>query len=162
MGSLFLEDFEAGGEYITEARELTVADVLAFAEVSGDMNPLHLDDAYARRQGYRGRIAHGVLGLAVVTGLVNRSGLTRGTLLALLGVSWEFRRPVQPGDAVRARLRVLDSRRSRRSARGVVRLKAEALNQWDEVVQEGVFTLLVRSRPAPDPSSALPEGVAPA
>ncbi len=161
MQPLFFEDFQPGLELLTGPRELTQADVMAFAEVSGDMNPLHLDDAYARSRGYRGRIAHGVLGLAAVTGLIGELGLTRGTLLALLGIAWSFRHPVQPGDVLRARLKVLETRVSRGSCRGIVRLGVSALNQWDQPVQEGTLTLLVRTRAeATDREMASPTAVA--
>jgi acyl dehydratase len=118
----------------------------AFAQLSGDHNPLHEDDAYAAAAGFGGRIAHGVLGLAVVTGLLNQRGLTRGTLLAFLGLSWSFRRPVRPGDTLMVRVRVVSARESKQRDRGVVVLGVEAVNETGEVVQSGEFTLLVRRR----------------
>jgi acyl dehydratase len=145
---LFYEDFEVGRTRETAARTITDADIAAFADVSGDHNPLHEDDAYARAAGFEGRIAHGVLGLAVVTGLLNQAGLTRGTLLAFLGLTWSFRRPVRPGDTVRVRLGVGSTRASRRADRGIVVLSVEAVNQAEEVVQSGEFTLLVKRRPS--------------
>jgi acyl dehydratase len=143
---LWFEDFAVGQAYDTDAREVTQADVEAFAAVSGDRNPLHLDDDYAAGTPFGGRIAHGVLGLAVATGLLNQLGLTRGTLVALLGVRWDFRAPVRPGDVLRARLRVAETRPSRKDGRGVVRLAAALANQRGETVQEGEFTMMVRAR----------------
>lgn len=146
MEGLWFEDFAAGGEWETEARAVTGDDVDAFAALSGDRNPLHLDDAFARSAGFGGRIAHGVLGLAVATGLLNRLGLTRGTLVALLGVTWDFRRPVRPGDVLRARLRVAGRRETSHPDRGIVRLEARLANQAGEVAQEGELRLLVRRK----------------
>jgi acyl dehydratase len=128
-------------------------DIEAFAEVSGDRNPLHLDETYAAGSVFGGRVAHGVLGLAVATGLVNRMGLTRGTLVALLGVRWDFRAPIRPGDAVRVRLRVAEARPSRNGRQGVVRLETMLLNHRDERVQEGEMTMLIRRAPGPPVSS---------
>jgi acyl dehydratase len=143
---LWFEDFEVGGTYETDAREVTQEDIEAFAAVSGDRNPLHLDEDYAAGTPFGGRIAHGVLGLAVATGLLNQLGLTRGTLVALLGVRWNFRAPVRPGDVLRATLRVAETTPSRKGGRGVVRLAAALVNQRGETVQEGELTMMVRAR----------------
>jgi acyl dehydratase len=145
---LFFEDFQTGRTYETGGRTLREGDITAFAEVSGDHNPLHADDAYAAAAGFGGRIAHGVLGLAVATGLLNQRGLTRGTLLAFLGLTWQFRLPVRPGDTLGVRVRVASVRESRRPDRGIVVLAVEARNQTGAVVQSGEFTLLVRRRRA--------------
>jgi acyl dehydratase len=143
---LWFEHFRVGAEWETAAREITQGDVEAFAAVSGDRNPLHLDEAYAAGSVFGGRVAHGVLGLAVATGLLNQLGLTRGTLVALLGVRWDFRAAVRPGDVLRARLRVAEVRPSRQGGRGVVRLTVALVNQREEVAQEGELAMLVRGR----------------
>jgi acyl dehydratase len=143
---LWFEDFRVGQAYDTGARQVTQADVEAFAAVSGDRNPLHLDEAYAAATPFGGRIAHGVLGLAVATGLLNQLGLTRGTLVALLGVRWDFRAPLRPGDVVRARLRVAETKPSRKGGRGVVRLAVALVNEREVVAQEGELTMMVRAR----------------
>ena len=146
MESLFYEDFVVGAVRKTPVRTLTDADITAFAEVSGDRNPLHLDDEYAATTIFGGRIAHGLLGLAVASGLVNRSKLTAGTLVALMGVNWKFRRPLRPGDSVRVAMKVLAKRPTRNPERGFVRLGLRLLDQHDDVAQEGSFALLVRRR----------------
>jgi acyl dehydratase len=143
---LHFEDFAAGQSFETESRALTESDLADFARLSGDHNALHSDDDYARGFGFRGRIAQGVLALSAVTGLINQLGITRGTLLAFLGLNWSFRRPVYPGDTVRARIRVGSKRLASDSHRGVVVLEVAALNQEGEVVQDGEFTVLVRCR----------------
>jgi acyl dehydratase len=144
----WFEDFEEGQEFATEARRITEQEIEAFAALSGDHNPLHLDEAQAERSEFGGRIAHGVLGLALATGLLSRLGLTRGTLVALLGLRWDFRLPVRPGDVLRALVRTCETRAARRGDRGVVRLEVRLLNQRGEVVQEGELTELVRCRAA--------------
>ncbi|HEX6069912.1 MAG TPA: MaoC/PaaZ C-terminal domain-containing protein [Longimicrobiaceae bacterium] len=146
MEALCYEDLADGVELETPARAITVADIEAFAAVSGDRNPLHLDEAYASGTIFGGRIAHGLLGLSVASGLLNASRLTAGTLIAFLGVEWSFRRPIRPGDEVRLRLRVAEARPSRDPGRGVVVFGMELVGAGGEVVQEGTIATLVRRR----------------
>jgi acyl dehydratase len=146
MKPLWFEDFAVGARYETGSRTLSSSDIDAFAAVSGDHNPLHLDEAYASGTPFGGRIAHGVLGLAVATGLLNQLGLTRGTLVALAGIRWDFRAAIRPGDVLHAELVVTEARSTRREDAGLVRLAERLLNQHDVVVQEGELTMLVRRR----------------
>jgi acyl dehydratase len=140
------EELAPGRTFETAARTVTEADVQAFAELSGDRNPMHLDPAFAARTSFGRPVAHGMLGLAVATGLVSALGLTRGTLIALVGVSWTFRLPVFYEDVVRVRMRVASRRASSRADRGLVTFAAEMLNQHGEVVQEGELVELVKRR----------------
>lgn len=146
MASLWFEDFELGTERTTATRTVTDGDIQAFAEVSGDHNPLHLDDDYASQSPFGRRIAHGLLGLALASGLMQQSGFTAETLLAFLGLEWAFRRPLFPGDTMRVRMRVAGKRPTRDPERGLVKLELAVLNQEDDVTQEGTFTVLVRRR----------------
>jgi acyl dehydratase len=149
----YYEDFRVGAEYRTAERTIDDASIRAFAELSGDFNPLHLDDEYAASTVFQGRIAHGVLGLAAATGLVSETRLTRGTLVAFAGLEWDFRAPLRPGDRVTARLRVEEVRRTSRADRGLVRLAVHLLDQRGAIVQEGTWTFLVRRRETrPDPA----------
>ncbi|MDE3156785.1 MAG: MaoC family dehydratase N-terminal domain-containing protein, partial [Acidobacteriota bacterium] len=95
---LYFEDFTSGRRFETPGRLVTDEDIAAFAAVSGDRNPLHVDEAYAKTTAFGGRVAHGALGLAVATGLFSQLGITAGTLVALVGVDWNFRAPIRPGD----------------------------------------------------------------
>lgn len=143
---MYYEDFQNAGEFVTVERRITEADVRAFAEVSGDWNPIHLDRAAAIAAGFEGPIAHGALGLSVATGLANRLELTRGTLVALVGVSWRFRTAIYYGDVVTLHLRVASRRATGNPARGLVTLAAELKNQRGEVVQDGEFVELIARR----------------
>ena len=142
---LFFEDFVVGRRFETGARVVTQADVEAFADVSGDRNPLHLDEEYAAKSVFGRRVAHGVLGLGVATGLLNERGLTRGTLVALLGVAWDFVEPLYPGMEVRAELVVASVRETRRADRGLVVLDTELVGGGG-AIQRGQLRLLVRRR----------------
>ncbi len=80
------EEFSAGEAFTTAARTVTEGAVDSFAGLSGDFNPLHTDEESARQSPMKGRIAHGMLVLAVATGQANQLGIFEGTTLALLGM----------------------------------------------------------------------------
>jgi len=143
---MFYEDFEDADVFVTASRAIGEADVRAFAEGSGGWNPIHLDREAAIRAGFEGPIAHGALGLSVATGLANQLQLTRGTLVALVGISWRFRGAIYYGDEVTLYLRVGSRRATGNPARGLVTLAAELKNQRGEVVQEGEFVELIARR----------------
>lgn len=143
----WFEEFEAGQRFETGTRAIGEAEVRAFAELSGDRNPLHLDEAWARGSVFGERVAHGALGLAVATGLVNQLRLTHGTLVALAGVTWDFLKPIRFGTTVRGLLTVESVRGTSRPERGLVVLGVDLVSDAGEVVQRGTLRLLVRRRP---------------
>jgi acyl dehydratase len=150
---LHFEEFEEGRIFDCGEREVGDAEIVAFAELSGDRNPLHLDDEYARGTPFGGRVAHGALGIALATGLMAQAGLTAGTLVALLGIDWRFVAPIRPGDRLRLTLRVAARRELPGRDRGVVKFVAELVNQEGALVQSGEIIELIRRAPA----SAAPE-----
>jgi len=103
---LFFEDFVEGRGFVTGPRTVTAADMAAFAALSGDDNAIHRDAVAAATAGFAAPIAHGALGIAIATGLASQLGLTRGTLLALAGLSWRFRAPILDGDTITLHLQV--------------------------------------------------------
>jgi acyl dehydratase len=143
---LFYEELAEGREFVSDDRAVTAADIRAFAELSGDHNAIHLDAAAARAAGFDAPIAHGALGLSLATGLASRLGITRGTLIALAGLTWRFLRPVMDGDTLRLYLTVMARRATRQKDRGLVTLAARLVNQRGETVQEGELLELVRKR----------------
>src|SRR5690554_979593 len=102
MGSaLYFDDLQVGGRHTSPARTITEADVVNFAGVSGDYNPLHTDAEASKSTPFGQRIAHGLLGLSVASGLAARAGLTEGSVEAFTGLSWKFKAPILFGDTVR-------------------------------------------------------------
>ena len=147
MEAKFLEDLRAGDMFTGPARTITEADVVAFAGLSGDFNPIHTDVEFAKGTRYGQRVVYGLLGLSVMTGLLDRTGLFSGTAIAMLGLrDWQFSAPVFIGDTLRFRLTIGDVRRTRSGDRGVVQRYFELLNQRDEVVQHGYIDIMVRAR----------------
>ena len=142
----YLEDLREGLRIETERRVVTVADIDAFVELSGDRNPLHTDDDYARGAGFTGRIAHGLLVLSIESGLPSEAD--DWAMSTYLEESRRFAGPVMPGDEIRSVSQVTEVRRSRsKPDRGIVTLRVETLNQRDEVVLEGTDVIMVGARP---------------
>ncbi len=145
-----LEDFELGRVFHSPMRTVTEADVVHFAGISGDYNPLHTDVEFASHTPFGQRIAHGLLGLAIASGLAARTGLTEGTVDAFTGLSWKFKAPIFFGDSIRLEARVARVRAMPSRGNGMVILVVTLINQRDETVQEGEWSLLVRCRPPSD------------
>jgi acyl dehydratase len=144
---MYLEDFKAGQVYESPARTITEADVVAFAGLSGDYNPIHTDAEFGAATQFKQRIAHGMLGLSILTGLGSRSGILDGTAIAFLGIEeWKFSKPILFGDTVRVRMTVAEVRPSSKPGSGVLKRRMELLNQRGETVQSGVFVTLVRAK----------------
>jgi acyl dehydratase len=144
---MYLEDFKAGQVYESPARTITEADVVAFAGLSGDYNPIHTDAEFGAATQFKQRIAHGMLGLSILTGLGSRSGILDGTAIAFLGIEeWKFAKPILFGDTVRVRMTVAEVRASSKPGTGVLKRRMELLNQRGETVQSGVFVTMVRAR----------------
>lgn len=145
---LYVEDLTAGLEIESPGRTVTESDITLFAGLSGDFNVIHTDAEFAKGTPYGERIAHGLLGLAIASGLAARSGALEGTVLAFTGLEWKFKAPIKIGDTLRLRARVEKARLLPSMGGGMVILAVEVLNQRDEVVQSGTWSLLMKSRSA--------------
>jgi len=86
------------------ARTITDADIVLFAGVSGDDNPVHLNEEYAATTMFKGRIAHGMLGASYISTVIGTRLPGPGTIY--MGQSLKFRAPVRVGDTVTARVTV--------------------------------------------------------
>lgn len=147
--TMYLEDFKAGQVFETPARTITEADVVAFAGLSGDYNPLHTDAEFSAKTPFKQRIAHGMLGMSIMTGLAARTGMLDGSALAFLGIEdWKFQKPILFGDTIKVRITVADIRAASKPGTGVLKRQVEIVNQRGEVAQAGTLLTLVRARPA--------------
>jgi len=142
----YFEDIVIGEEIESAPRTITEADIITFAELSGDTNPLHIDPEYARTTMFGERIAHGLLGLSVASGLAWQTGLMEGTAEAFIGLDWKFRAPIRIGDTIRVQMVATQKKAMPHLGGGFVTISAVVLNQRDEVVQKGTWTVLVRAR----------------
>jgi len=144
----YFEDFEVGDTFTTPSRTVGLAEVATFAGLSGDYNPIHTDAEFAAKSQFGERIAHGVLGMSVLTGLVTRLGVFEAGTIALLGIEeWRFKGPVFDGDTIHVKVLIEDKKITSDGKRGVLRRRYQLVNQRDEVVQEGVMPLLMKCRP---------------
>lgn len=146
--TIFFEDLTVGQTLVSPRRTITEADIVQFAGLSGDFNPLHTDDLYAAESGYGRRIAHGPMLVGIAFGLISRVGLLDGTALALLEITWKFGLFVSPADTIHVRVTVASVRPSRKVDRGVVDLGIDIVNQRNEIVQTGQAKVLLKTRGA--------------
>ncbi|MCC7362199.1 MAG: MaoC family dehydratase N-terminal domain-containing protein [Anaerolineales bacterium] len=151
---LTYEQFNVGDVFVSPARTVTEADVVNFAGLSGDFNPLHIDETFARGTPFGGRIAHGMLVAALATGLANWLGVFEGTTLALLEQVIQYKGAVKPGDTVYLELGVAEKQATSRPDRGVVVFDTQVRNQDSRPVITGRWTLMLkRSAPPVQPGA---------
>lgn len=157
---LSFEQLRIGDRWQSRARTITESDVVHFAGLTGDYDPLHVDHEFARQSPFGKPIAHGLLGLSILAGLSSNCPAVRTA--AFLGIrEWEFVRPTYIGDTVHAITEVVDLQRSGRR-RGRVIWRRQLLNQSGDVVQSGILETLVNAadtsnrRDAPTPAAPAP------
>jgi 3-hydroxybutyryl-CoA dehydratase len=144
---MYFEEFAVGQEVASPARTVTETDIVQFAGLSGDYNPLHTDAEFAKNTPFGQRIAHGLLGLSLASGLAARAGFIDGTAQAFTGLAWKFKSPVFIGDTISLRASVGKLRAMPSMHGGMVVFNLTVLNQRQEIVQEGEWTVLVNGKP---------------
>ena len=143
----YFEEFKVGETFETTGRTIDPADVSQFAGLSGDFNPLHTNEEVAKVTPFGGRIAHGLLTLAISSGQQNQLGLFEGTTLALLGLDKvRFTAPVRFGDTVHTELTVRETKESSKPDRGVVLFDTAVKNQRGETVLQYELALMLMRR----------------
>ncbi len=144
----YLEDLELGQEICSQGRTITEADIVNFANLTGDTNPMHTDAEYAKTSIFGERVAHGMLGLAYAVGLTWQLGFMDGTVMAFTGLEWKFKAPVKIGDTIRVVGKVKQKKELKGSGGGMVVLDVRVLNQRDQLTHQGEWTVMVKSRGA--------------
>jgi len=146
---LYFEEFEAGQRITSPGRTVTEADIVAFAGVSGDFNSIHTDAVYCASSMFGQRVAHGLLVMAIASGLSVRTGILEGTVLAFREITdWKFSAPVFIGDTIRTELAVKEKKPMPRLGGGSVSLSVDVLKQDGSKVMGGVWTVIVQNKPA--------------
>src|SRR5882672_12152141 len=117
-GRRYFDEIEVGEEYESPGRTVTEADIVIFAGLSGDYNVLHTDAEFMKQSIFGERIAHGLLGLAIQSGLLTRAMQPYATI-AFGGLKWKFKAPIKIGDTIRVRARVI-AKKETKADRGLL------------------------------------------
>jgi len=145
----YFEDFEEGMELVTLGRTMTEADIVNFSGFTGDFNPLHTDAQYASKSMFGERIAHGMCGFSMATGLLVRLNIFEGTIVAFYGIDeWRFLAPIKIGDTIHAIGKVREKRESKKEAQGLITFTVDVLNQEGTSVMGGMVKVIVKKRPS--------------
>jgi acyl dehydratase len=148
----YYEDLEIGQRFVSRGRTITETDVLGFAGLSGDFHPLHTDAVYAAEGPFGSRIAHGLLTLAITTGLM--APPSPEAIKAFYGLDRvRFLRPVYLGDTIHFESEVAEVREPEKG-RSVVTLAVTVINQKAEPVlaMQMKFVVALREAQALDAS----------
>lgn len=144
----YFEEFNVGDRIVTAGRTVTESDIVTFAGLSGDFNQIHTDEEYAKATMFKSRVAHGLLGLAITSGLAVQTGFMEGTIMAFREIAdWKFSKPILIGDTIHVELQVMDTKAMPRLGGGAVTIKLDVKNQKGETVQVGTWIALMMSNP---------------
>ena len=147
---LYFEEFEVGVTMRTRGRTITEADLVQFAALTGDFNPMHTDAEYCKTSFMGQRVAHGMLTASYAIGQAYQLGILERTVLGFRGLEMKFSAPVYIGDTIHAELQVTATKASKRLNGGAVILAIRIIKQDGKIVQKGSLTLLMMSRPRDD------------
>ncbi len=146
MSGLYFEEFKPGAAYQTGWREISAHDIQMYAELSGDRNPIHTDASYMADTRFGKPIAHGLLTVSVLSGMVEALGLHTTTIIAMLSMEkMTFHKPVFAGDKVQGRLSVTGQEPGNQS--GKVYFQLEGVNQHQERVVDLSYCVKIKRKP---------------
>jgi acyl dehydratase len=144
----YFEEIEVGQTMTTRGRTITESDIVQFAALTGDYNPMHTDVEYMKAHPMKQRVAHGMLTLSYAVGQLYQLGFMERTVLAFRGLEMKFSLPVFIGDTMRVRITVAEKKEMKRLGGGIITAEVKILNQDGKTVQSGTMELLLASRPA--------------
>jgi acyl dehydratase len=148
MTGLYFEEFFVGQKVTTVGRTVTEFDINTFAGLSGDYNQIHTDAEFSKHTPIGQRIAHGILGLSIASGLAMRTGILEGTVIVFREITeWKFVKPIFINDTIHVDLVVKETKALPRIGGGSVAIELEVKNQKDEVCHRGTWNVLVLSKP---------------
>ncbi len=145
MRSLYFEEFEVGMEFETPGRTITESDIVMFAALTGDWNPLHTNEEFAKKTIFGRRVAHGALTFSILTGLLARLGFIEESVLAFYGVDkLRFTNPVFIGDTIKGVARI--SEKEDKGEYGVITIDAKVVKHSGEIVLKCLMKVAVKKR----------------
>ena len=147
MSGYYFEDFNEGQTFVSGGRTITETDLTMFSMISGDWNPIHADVEFAKSTRFGQRVVHGVLGMAVSTGMMHEMGIFHESVIAMLGYrNWNFLGPLLVNDTIHLKLTILSTELGKSGNSGKIARRFQLINQRDEVVQDGQSDVLVLTR----------------
>lgn len=147
LRGMYFEEFEVGQKIKTAGRTVTEADIVSFAGLSGDFNQIHTDAQFSQSTPFGSRVAHGLLVLAIASGLAVQTGVMEGTIIAFREINnWKFSKPVFIGDTIHVVLEIKETKSLPRLGGGAIVIELSVLNQEDDVVMKGTWTALIASK----------------
>lgn len=145
---MYFEEFEPGQRILSSGRTVTEADIVTFAGLSGDYNQIHTDEEFSKKTQFGRRVAHGILGLSIASGLAVQTGVMEGTIMAFREINnWRFVKPIFIGDTIHVQLEVQETKAIPRIGGGSIIIELDVKNQDDETVMKGTWTALISSKP---------------
>lgn len=152
--TLFFDDLPVGEQFLTSSRTVCESDVLAFAELTGDHNSLHVDEAAAKNTPYGQRIAHGLLVASIANGQTTELDLLARLQPALRGIlnfECEWPAPTFLGDVLVTRYEITEKVLTRSGTKGIATEVRTVLNQNGTPVMISRSQLLVARAPEAAP-----------
>ncbi|MFZ4826884.1 MAG: MaoC/PaaZ C-terminal domain-containing protein [Phototrophicaceae bacterium] len=144
---VYFDEITLGTVWQTRGRTITEADVVNFAALTGDYNPMHTNAHYAEHSAFGKRVAHGMLSLSYAVGQMYQLGVLEQTIIAFRGLEAKFSLPVLIGDTLRVKGTVTDLKPMSRIGGGNVTVAFEIINQDGKVVQKGTWEFLMANKP---------------
>jgi acyl dehydratase len=148
MEGLYYEDFKVGDKFITAAKTVTESAITMFVGLSGCVNPIFLNEEYAKTTVFMRTIAPGRMTILMMGGLAEQLGIFEETSIALVGIDKvRFKNPLRAGDTIEVELEIIDKRETKNPERGIVIHRETCLNQRGEVILEQEVTHLMMRKP---------------
>lgn len=145
---MYFEEFEVGQKIISAGRTVTESDIVTFAGLSGDYTQIHTDAEFSKNTPFGQRVAHGLLGMAIASGLAAQTGVLEGTVLAFREITeWKFIKPIFIGDTIHVELEVRETKAMPRIGGGAVALVLQVKNQHADSLMKGTWSVLMASKP---------------
>ena len=143
---LYFSEFTLDQTFTTVRRTVTETDVVMFAGLSGDFNPLHTDAVFAEKTPFGQRIAHVMLITSIYTGLSQTLGIFEETTMALMQQTFRYTAPTFFGDTIHLVMKVVNLKPSSKGGKGVVTFQSQIIKQDGTVVNEGEWVVLFRDK----------------
>lgn len=148
MNTLYYEDVRIGTVYRSGGRTVSEADNTMFCMMSGDWNPIHANEAYARQSRFGRRIVAGFFGMTLILGAINQWGIFEESAIAMLNVrEWNFHKPILIGTTITVEMHILGKRVTSKGTSGIIERRFDLVDENGEILQSGYSDMMIALRP---------------